>query len=159
MNHPWTLIFFKTVSASSGSISGTGSHSNNAVFCNPMCNIMESVCCIMESAVQYYGIRGLCYGICFSVLWNLLWYIIELNSLQRICQKSLTELLRPISKSCRKEFKAIGHINKLKFIFSGDMSEDWKVSLRCWWKNAQKLCHYSMVDGVFFLKYKVNLWV
>ena len=30
-------------------LSGTGSHSNDAVFCNLLCSIMESV--------QYYGIR------------------------------------------------------------------------------------------------------
>ena len=80
LNQPWTMIFFKDVSASSGSISGTVFHSSCAVLWYPLCCIMVSavlyyvircavlsysLCCIMESAVLYYWIHC-------EVLWNLL---------------------------------------------------------------------------------------
>ena len=65
LNQLWTISFFKVVFTFSVSISGTVFHSSCAVLWNPLC-------CIMESAVLYYGIRCavFCYSIQLDENWN-----------------------------------------------------------------------------------------
>ena len=81
---------------------------HNAVFCNPLCSIMESsvqyygihcavlwnpLCSIMESALQFRESAVQCYGIGYAVLWNSIQFSGYVNNYVRNCS---SQLLSPL---------------------------------------------------------------